>query len=304
MPAQAFSKSRRLIGGAIENAPKAAVNFAARLQPHNLIPEIAYGTGARQRLDVYFPPRRGRPAPVIVYLYGGTWSSGAKEIYRFLGAALAARGYLAVIPDYSVYPAARFPAFLEDAAQALRWTRDHAAHFDGAPDQLFVMGHSAGAHIATMLAFEKRWLADVGLCNARDLAGVIGLAGPYHFEIDTDLLRGVFGPPERKALTQPLAHVTRDAPPLLLATGDADRTVSPRNTHDLAAAVRAAGGEVETIFYPRLGHREIIGAFSPLLRFLAPVAEDVAAFVSTRTRGADNSESAGGGDERGIDERL
>lgn len=303
MPAQALSRSRKLIGQAIENAPKAAVNFAARLQPHNLVPDIAYGTGPRQRLDVYLPQRTRRPAPAIVYLYGGSWSSGAKEIYRFLGAALAARGYLAVIPDYTVYPAARFPTFLEDAAQALRWTRDHAAHFHGAPDQLFVMGHSAGAHIATMLAFEKRWLAGVDLCNARDLAGAIGLAGPYHFEIDTDLLRGVFGPPERRAVTQPLAHVTRDAPPLLLATGDADRTVSPRNTHDLAAAVRAAGGAVETIVYPRLGHREIIGAFSPLFRFLAPVAEDVSAFVSTRRPRPDNTVAAGRM-ERGLDERI
>jgi acetyl esterase/lipase len=303
MPAQAIFRPRKLIKAAVWETPKLAVDLAARLQEHRRIVDMAYGAGPRRRLDVYLPANLAEPRAIIVYLYGGSWSSGEKEIYRFLGASLAARGFLAVIPDYRIYPAARFPAFVEDAAEALAWTRDQATRFGADPKSLFLMGHSAGAHIASMLAFEKRWLASVGLDSAADLAGIVGLAGPYHFEIDSDLLRGVFGPPENKALTQPIAHVSRDAPPLLLATGEADKTVTPCNTRNLAAAVRAAGGEVETIFYPRLGHREIIGAFSPLFGFLAPVADDVTAFVSTKSAGAANTGQSGGS-ERGPHEPV
>lgn len=298
--------SARAVGWLAEDAPGRALNAVARLRPHRRIADIPYGSGPRRRLDVYAPEPAGDAHPVIVFFYGGSWSSGAKELYRFLGASLAARGRLAIVADYSLYPEARFPTFLEDAAQAVRWTKDNAARFHGDPARLFVMGHSAGAHIAAMLAFERRWLAGVGLSNTSDLAGMIGLAGPYRFEIDSELLRGVFGspPPHEAALTQPLAHVRRAAPPLLLATGEADDIVQPRNTRELAAAVRSVGGEAKTIFYPRIGHREIVGAFSPLLRFLAPVADDVSAFVSTMPSRADNTAAQGGGNERGLDERV
>jgi hypothetical protein len=90
---------------------------------------------------------------------------------------------------------------------------------------------------------------------------------------------------------------------MLLATGEADTTVLPRHTRTLAAAIHSAGGKVETIFYPRIGHREIIGAFSPLFRFLAPVAADVSAFVSTRRARAANTVDADGSG-RGWHERL
>jgi acetyl esterase/lipase len=303
MATQALFKTGRLIGAALGHAPKLAVNAAAGFQPHKPLFNLAYGPQPRQRLDVYVPRRDDGPFPVIVYLYGGSWSSGAKEIYRFLGADLAARGFLAVIPDYRVYPAVRYPGFVEDAAQSLRWAKEHAHRFGADPDRIFVMGHSAGAHIAAMLAFERRWLAAAGFPGEDALSGVIGLAGPYDFEIDSDLLRGVFGDPENKRHTQPLAHVNADGPPVLLATGEADKTVDPRHTRALAAAIRAAGGSVETIFYPRLGHREIVGAFSPLFRFLAPVAEDVAAFVSTQPARTANTVGACG-NGRGRHERI
>jgi acetyl esterase/lipase len=291
MATQALLKTRKIIGAAFEHALAAGVNATARLQPHRLLSDIAYGDQPRHRLDVYLPRRGVKPCPVVVFLYGGTWSSGDRGVYRFLGAALAARGLLAVIPDYRVYPSVRYPAFVEDAAGAVRWSRDNAARFDADSDRIFVMGHSAGAHIAAMLAFEPGWLSAAGVPG---LSGMIGLAGPYDFEIDSDLLRGVFGGEENRRLSQPLAHVTADGPPALLATGEADTTVAPRHTRALAAAIRAAGGEVETRFYPRLGHREIIGAFSPLFGFLAPVAADVAAFVSTRRARAANTGDTGG----------
>ena len=94
MATQALFKTGRLIGAALGHAPKLAVNAAAGFQPHKPLFNLAYGPQPRQRLDVYVPRRDDGPFPVILYLYGGSWSSGAKEIYRFLGADLAARGFL------------------------------------------------------------------------------------------------------------------------------------------------------------------------------------------------------------------
>lgn len=287
-PARALLGTLVILTGAALGDPGAALNFVARTQSYRLLADLPYGDGARQRLDLYLPAEARAPAPLVIFFYGGRWSEGAKETYRFIGATLAERGFVAVIPDYSLYPQARFPVFLEDAARALRFARDNAEKYDADPSRVFLMGHSAGGHIATMLAFDQRWLAAEGLLPARDIAGVVGLAGAYDFKIDTDLLRGVFGDPANAAASQPLRYVTRDAPPLLLLTGDADQTVKPRNTRALADAVRAIGGEARVIVYPRLAHREIIGAFSPLLRFLAPVAEDVAAFLSTTSATANN----------------
>lgn len=262
--------------------PAAVANLIARAQRYRLASDLAYGDGARRRADIYTPETLREPAPVVIYLYGGSWNTGEKETYRFIGAALAARGIVTVIPDYSLYPNARFPAFMEDAAQALRWTRDNIGRFGGDPRRIFLIGHSAGGHIATMLAFDRRWLAAVGLSPERDIAGVIGLAGAYDFAIDTDLLRGVFGPPANAAETQPLRFVTADAPPLLLLTGDADVKVKPRNTRALADRVREVGGKVRDLYYPGVGHIEIIAAFSPPFRFLAPVGVDIDEFIAAR----------------------
>lgn len=271
-----------ILAGAAAINPAAVANLIARTQRYRLISDIAYGEGARRRADIYTPETLRGPAPVIIYLYGGSWNTGDKDTYRFIGAALAARGIVTVIPDYRLYPKARFPAFIEDAAKALRWTRDNAALFGGDARRIFLMGHSAGGHIATMLAFDQRWLASVGLLPGRDLSGVIGLAGAYDFVLDTDLLRGVFGSPANAADTQPLRYVTADAPPLLLLTGDADATVKPRNTRALADRVRAVGGEVRDLYYPGIGHIEIVAAFSPPFRFLAPVVDDIEVFIAAR----------------------
>src|SRR5258708_34670486 len=103
--------------------------------------DIAYGALDRQKLDIYLPKDR-KPRAVIVFFYGGGWKRGDRKLYRLLGGALTGRGYALVVPDYRVFPEARFPAFVEDAALAMKWARANAPMFGDAP--LFVMGHSAG----------------------------------------------------------------------------------------------------------------------------------------------------------------
>ncbi|MBB5373428.1 alpha/beta hydrolase [Acidocella aromatica] len=248
--------------------------------PYALTQNIPYAPGPRGGLDVY-APLHARNAPVVVFYYGGSWQSGDKAMYRFVGAALASRGVVAVIPDYRVYPQARFPGFLQDCAAAFAWAHSHAGAYGGDPGRIFVMGHSAGAYNAAMLALAPEWLAPYGLSPGRDVAGLIGLAGPYDFLPLTDpALKTIFGPPGQLARTQPINFVASGAPPAFLAAGTRDATVDPGNSARLARRLAQSGDAVELKLYPGIDHRRLIGAFSPLLRGLAPVLADSLDFIT------------------------
>jgi acetyl esterase/lipase len=247
--------------------------------------DIAYAPGDRHSLDVYRPVRTAG-APVVVFIYGGGWDEGRKADYAFVGRALAARGYLAVIPDYRLYPEVRFPAFLQDNAQAVRWAYDHAGDYGGDRSKLVLMGHSAGAYNAMMLTLDPRWLDAVGLSPTRDVRATVGLAGPYDFlPLTSEELKTIFGPPDQLAATQPINYVTGRAPPLFLGVDSGDKVVWPKNTYNLAAKVRAAGGQVEVKTYNHLSHALLVAALAPPVNVAAPVMRDVSAFIKGHTAG-------------------
>ena len=262
--------------------PLTALNALAATDRHTRVTDIAYGALPRQRLDIYSPtgvaPAGGWP--VVVFFYGGSWNSGERAQYGFVGAALASRGMLAVVADYRLYPEVRYPDFLADSAQALAWTFRHAADRGGDPRRVFVMGHSAGGYNAAMLALDSRWLAATGH-SPRELAGFIGLAGPYDFLPMTNRdAQPVFFHPDYPPHTQPMAFASSAAPPSFLAAGSSDALVDPeRNTAALAARLSAAGVRVSLQRYPRVNHATLIGAFGLPLRWLAPVLDDVGRFV-------------------------
>ncbi len=242
--------------------------------------DLAYQPGPRGGLDVYRPRQANGSAPVVVFLYGGGWDEGAKAQYAFIGDALASKGFVTFIPDYRLYPEVRWPAFLQDNANALRWVRDHAAQFGGDPRKLFLVGHSAGAYNAVMLSLDRRWLAAVGMDPRRDVSGTVGLAGPYDFlPLRSDELKSIFGPPDARPATQPINYVDGQAPPLFLATDDRDTVVDPGNTTRLADKVREHGGRVETKTYSGLSHALLLGVVAAPLRFMAPVLKDVTTFI-------------------------
>jgi acetyl esterase/lipase len=260
-------------------SPAAPLNFLAWRHGIEITRSVAYGEGARRTLDVY-RPNAAAAAPVIVFFYGGSWQSGHKETYLFVAAALARRGFVTVVPDYRVYPQVRYPDFLEDSARAVRWAKDNASRFGGDPNNLFVMGHSAGAYIVAMLALDDRWLEKVDLAPDRDIAGLIGISGPYDFlPLHDGTLKVIFGGANDPA-TQPISYVLPGAPPALLVTGARDDTVDPGNSSRLAARLRSAGDNATVVDYAWVGHLGIIGAFALPLRFLAPVLRDVDAFIT------------------------
>lgn len=243
---------------------------------------IAYGAGPRQRLDVYAPRGGcGQPRPVVMFFYGGSWNSGTRSGYAFVGRALAARGFVTVVPDYRLVPEVHYPAFVEDGAAAVRWVAANAAKYCGNGQSVVLMGHSAGAYIAAMLAVDPRWLGD----GRAVVKGFVGLAGPYDFApFDVEASRAAFGQVADPAETQPVTWAGAGDPPTLLLYGQGDTVVLPRNSQTLAAKLRVSGVAVETRAYPKLGHVGILLALALPLRGRAPVLDDVSAFIRANAK--------------------
>jgi acetyl esterase/lipase len=259
-----------LLGGC---SPARVLNATVPNAGYTLQSDIPYGPLPRQKLDLYRPETPRPDGKAVIFFYGGSWASGAKGDYLFVAQALASRGITTIIPDYRLYPEVRFPAFIEDAAHATRWAGDHVGL-----SKLFVAGHSAGAHIALMLAVDTPYLAEAGVDRMK-MAGVIGLSGPYDFlPLKSAKLIDIFGGanrPEIEAITFARAPLPR----ALLIQGTADTTVYPRNSENLAAAWRRAGAPVELKLYDGVGHIDVVAAFSDLLHKRATTREDVLAFV-------------------------
>jgi acetyl esterase/lipase len=244
-----------------------------------MVTDIPYGDDPRQRLDVYAPRRRA-DAPVIVFFYGGRWQIGSKGWYSVGAATLAARGNVVVVPDYRLYPEVKFPDFVVDGANAVRWAREHAAAHGGDPHRLFVMGHSAGAYIAAMLALDPQWLNGVGMDADRDIAGLIGISGPYDFlPLKDPALVDIFGGPDR-ANTMPIAFAEGRKPPALLFTGGADSVVDAGNSVRLADKLRQSGNDATAVIYPQRGHITVLLGFAPILSRFLPTFRQLNAFVA------------------------
>lgn len=248
---------------------------------------LPYGDQPRQKLDVYMPSQpladkalAAGGAPMVVFFYGGSWSSGDRADYRFVGEALASKGIAVLVADYRLSPEVRYPVFLQDSALAMRWAFDNAQKYGADPEKVFVMGHSAGAYNAAMMALDKRWLGGVGLSPAR-LAGWIGLAGPYDFlPIGDRKTQVAFEWPNTPPDSQALFHASSSSPPALLLAPEKDSLVNTqRSTVGMAQRLKSSGVRVQSELYDSVSHITIVATMASVLKSRAPVLERVTAFV-------------------------
>jgi len=249
---------------------------------------LTYGTHPRHQLDIYRPAKLKTTAgakdkPVILFLYGGGWREGKKEIYEFVGAAFAKRGYTTIIADYRVHPEVSFPGFVEDAALAYHWVWKNIAR-DSKKDTstpIIVMGHSAGAHSAAMIALNPDYIAKFDKNTPRP-AALIGVSGPYAFDPTTwATTKDIFKTAPSADAARPAAHVDRNAPPAFLLHGIKDTTVRMFNLNTLKANYRKTGRKVATKTYDNLAHIDIILTIARPLRWRASVFDDINRFIET-----------------------
>jgi acetyl esterase/lipase len=239
---------------------------------------VAFGPLARDRLDIYRPAAGDKGGPIAMFIYGGGWRSGDRATYGFVGAALAARGITTVVAEYRLFPEVKFPAFVEDAARAYAWISTNLASGAAKRRPIVLIGHSAGAYIAALLALDERYLAAVSV--AERPAGLVGLAGPYAFDPTTfPTTAEIFKPAARADEARPIAFARSGAPRTLLMHGLKDETVQLSNTRELASALQAAGADVRKIEYAGIGHMGLLLAISRPFRWRAPVLREIAEFI-------------------------
>ncbi len=276
----ALASLAALTGAACTQIEFLAANVPAEFGSYKRKANIAYGSDPQHRLDVYIPDDSGAALPpLVVFWHGGRWSFGDKTDYRFVGATLAQLGYVAVLPNYRHYPQVKMAGFMQDAAQAARWAAMHADRYGADSNRLYLMGHSAGAHMAALLTLDARYFAAAGRSGPR-IAGVVGLSGPYDFlPLREPDVQDMFGPPELYPDSQPINFVRAGAPPMLLVHGLRDDTVAPKNSRNLATALSARGVPVTLKLYHGVMHADTVAALSKPARGRAPTLADIAAFI-------------------------
>jgi acetyl esterase/lipase len=256
----------------------ALLNLTVPRKDYRIVRDLAYGPHERQKLDLYIPKGLKESAPVLLFFYGGSWQSGDKGWYRVFGEAFTSKGIVVAVADYRLYPDVRYPAFVEDGAEALRYLRHEIARHGGDPARLFLAGHSAGAYNAAMIVCDPAQLERIGADHSW-VRGVIGIAGPYDFlPLKDAALIEIFGG-DRRPETQPITFVGGNLPPMLLAAGSKDRTVSWKNTKRMAAKLRDFRNDVTEIVYPGIGHIGILLSLARPLRGRTSLREDISRFV-------------------------
>ena len=240
--------------------------------------DVSFGATPRQKLDLYAPSSGQGPWPVIVFIHGGSWNSGNKEPYAFVGRALAAQGFLVAIPNYRLLPENAYPDFVEDAALAVDWATRHSAEYGGDQTQVFGMGHSAGGYNIAMAILNKSYLQKIGT-DVSAIRGIATLSAPLAFlPLDTEVSISTFGKAPDLSSTQPVNFARGEAPPFLILHGDNDRTVRLINAQSLYEKMKAKNGDATLKIYPGIGHADTIIAFARPLRGMVSTLADVTTF--------------------------
>jgi len=207
----------------------------------------------KDRLDIYIP-NGARNAPIIFSIHGGALEAGDRREERFVGERFAGAGYVTVVISYRLSPAVSHPAHIQDVAAAFAWVARNIASHGGDPGRILVIGHSAGAYLAMLLAADPRWLAAHQL-SQRAIAGAAPVSGFYWVDregVGPDRPTYVWGP-DRKVWVDasPVKYLRADMPPVLLVDTDGDEAWRQRQKADFAEALRAAGNKDVTEYKVR-----------------------------------------------------
>jgi acetyl esterase/lipase len=189
--------------------------------------DIPYNSGpsadrVRHKLDLYLP-KGAKDFPVMIFVHGGAWKSGNKELYVPLGENFAKQGIGTAVINYRLTDSkgtVKHPDHIHDVAKAFAWVKENCGKYGGSKDKLFLSGHSAGGHLVALLALDESYLKAEG-CSTRDICGVTAVSGVY--TITPLVLGDIFSKDEAVCkAASPITHVTGHHPPFLIAYGNRD----------------------------------------------------------------------------------
>jgi acetyl esterase/lipase len=241
--------------------------------------DIIFDSHKKLALDIYTNAnwQADTKRPVLIFFYGGGWRWGDKAYFKFVADSFVDKGYVVVIPNYTLYPAAKYPEFVKDGAKAVAWVQQNIAKHGGDIDNLFVTGHSAGAYIAAMVAFNDQYLAAENQSTSI-IKAMAGISGPYNFTPKEQEYIDVFGE-ENFDDMKILNHVNGNEPPALLIHSEGDTTVGLFNHELMVEALKAKQDSVETLIYGKdITHVKALMKLHPWFAKEVNVAADIDAF--------------------------
>lgn len=257
----------------------ALINVPSLTYEGQISEDVPYGQLPRQKLDIYVPNIDRETFPVVVFFHGGRWTDGSKKQYKFVAMTLSNMGYVVVLPNTRLYPDVKFPTFAEDAAKSVAWVYENIASYKG-NQNLFISGHSSGAHLGALIIADDSYLAAFEL-KPNIVTAFAGISGPYDFVPKAPDIKDMFGPVENYPNMVVTNFIDGNEPPMLLIYTGEDDTVHPRNLEALKAGIENVNGTVQTIIYKTGGHAAPVAAFSWANPSNLPVPEDIDEFFKT-----------------------
>lgn len=266
----------------------------AEIPPAQIHRDLCYVSdsecGEKRRLDLYRPS--AAEWPVIVFVHGGGWTEGDKrltvagdDVYGNIGRFYAGRGIGVAVINYRLMPEVGWKEQVEDVRRAVGWVRDRVAAYGGNPEQIFLMGHSAGAHLASLAALEIR----KDMPNVLGVVAVSGAALDLTDQVTYDLgediryyekrFKGADETDEWKTVASPLSRVSAEAPPFLLLYAGGESKGLQRQTRRLAEALERTGVPTRLVVVPGESHSRIVLTLSRPDKTAGPAIID---FVAKR----------------------
>lgn len=269
-----------LVGRADVDTKKAPAKDAGAAAAVETIKDIAYYDGkdadpVRHKLDLYLPKGK-KDFPVLMFVHGGTWRSGKKDLYNALGEVFARNGVGTVIVNYRLSPAVQHPAHIQDVARAFAWTVRNIGKYGGRADQVFVSGHSAGGHLVALLGTADNYLTAEKVSPDK-IKGVIAISGVYRVG-GSGRLKDAFGSdPAVHTEASPLKHVKGNHPPFLIVYADKDFTGLDGMAESMGKSLKDAKCNVKVMKIDDRDHYTIIRS---MVKETDPVTQAALKFIA------------------------
>jgi acetyl esterase/lipase len=235
----------------------------------HIVYQQAAGALPRQELNVFAPRRMREAAPVMLFIHGGNWNSGRKELYSWFGSRLARKGIVTVVMDYPLSPAVNYRGMAQSSAEAVRWIQQNISAYGGDPARIFISGHSAGGHLAALLGTDTSWLQNAGVTATPRGLILIDAAGLNMYSylkaggiMDLPTYPLTFGvDPEGWKAATPLLFLHPGVPPMLILTGGRSYPSIIVSNDTFIHALRAQNLKYRHVAQPRRKHVPMITQF-------------------------------------------